>query len=83
MPTLIRRVQSFEQRFRVAEDSPAVTGELLQILQSVAVGGRQVHDANIVATMRSQGVTNLLTHNVADFSRFAHLVTVVPLGTGP
>ena len=81
MATLVQRVQYFEQQFRVAEDSSAVTSELLQILQDVAVGGKQVHDANIVATMRSHGISDLLTHNAADFSRFAHLVAVVTLET--
>jgi hypothetical protein len=33
--------------------------------------GRQVHDANIVATMRVFGLKNLLTHNPADFARFS------------
>ena len=32
--------------------------------------GKQVHDANIVATMLAHGVGRLLTFNVADFQRF-------------
>ena len=62
-----------------AEDGPAVTAEWFDLLNTVPCGGKQVHDANIVATMRVHGVPNLLTHNVKDFTRFAGLVTVVPL----
>jgi predicted nucleic acid-binding protein len=40
-------------------------------------GGRQVHDANIVATMLAHGERRLLTFNVADFRRFTPLVEVV------
>ena len=40
--------------------------------------GRQVHDANIVATMLAHGENRLLTFNGADFRRFVRLIEVVP-----
>ena len=76
---VIERVQFFETSFRVAEDNPQVTARLLELIEQIAVGGRQVHDANIVATMLVYGVRRLLTHNVADFRRFSHLIDVEPL----
>ena len=36
----------------------------------VQVGGRQIHDANIVATMLAHGERRLLTFNAADFRRY-------------
>jgi len=79
MTTLIADVQAFQSRFFLAEDGPAVTAHLLSLLASVSCGGKQVHDANVVATMLAHGIPSLLTHNVADFSRFAGIITVVPL----
>lgn len=79
MATLRADVRSFESRFLVAEDGPGVTSHLLNLLGSVACGGKQVHDANIVATMLVHGMSKLLTHNVADFKRFAAHITVIPL----
>jgi predicted nucleic acid-binding protein len=76
---LVADVQSFELRFSVAEDGPAVTSGLLNLLKAVGCGGKQVHDANIVATMQAHGIPKLLTHNVADFNRFAAYITVLPL----
>ena len=76
---LVADIRGFEARFRVAEDGPAVTAELLRLLAAVTVQGRQVHDANIVATMLAHGVPNLLTHNAADFARYVPAITVVPL----
>lgn len=73
------RVQNFQQIFKVAEDGPDVTAHLLTLLQQIPMGGKQIHDANIVATMLAWGVTHLLTHNVADFTRFQPLITIVPL----
>ena len=63
----------------VADETAAVTQRLLALLAAIPCGGKQVHDANIVATMLVHGVPSLLTHNVADFKRFSHLITVIPL----
>ncbi len=41
------------------------------------MGGKQVHDANIAATMLAHGITRLLTFNVADFQRFAGLIELI------
>ena len=76
---LVLDVQRFERQFRVAEDGPAVTVNLLDLLKTIAIGGKQVHDANIVATMEAHGLRHLLTHNVADFQRFASRIVVIPL----
>jgi len=73
-------VRQFETLFRIAEENATVTARLLDLLQRTPVGGRQVHDANIVATMLTHGVTRLLTENVKDFQRFADMITVLPLG---
>lgn len=79
VPSLTADVRYFGSRFEIAEDGPAVTDRLLHLLEQVAVGGRQVHDANIVATMQAYGIRHLLTHNTADFARFAPWITVLPL----
>ena len=80
---VVERVQFFENQFRIAEDSPQVIARLLELLQQVPTGGRQVHDANIVATMLTVGVNRLLTHNTEDFERFAEFITVLPLVITP
>lgn len=80
---VVERVQFFENQFRVAEDSPQVTARLLELLQQIPTGGRQVHDANIVATMLTVGVNRLLTHNTDDFERFSEFIIVLPLVITP
>jgi predicted nucleic acid-binding protein len=72
-------IRYFEQNFIVADETPAVTAKLLTLLQTILLGGKQVHDANIVATMLVYGIDRLLTHNVSDFTRFGHLIRVIPL----
>lgn len=80
---LVSQVQAFEKRFRIAEDGPEVTARLLDLMEQVPIGGKQIHDANIVATMQVFGIHHLLTHNVSDFARFTHLVTVLSLPVSP
>jgi predicted nucleic acid-binding protein len=77
--TLTAQVRAFESRFRIAEEGANVTSQLLSILGHFNVGGKQIHDANIVATMQVNGIGSLLTHNVSDFSRFSSLVQVLPI----
>jgi predicted nucleic acid-binding protein len=76
---LVTQVRHFTARFRVADEGARVTERLLALLAAVSVGGRQVHDANIVATMQVYGIRQLLTHNVDDFTRFTAFTTLVPL----
>jgi hypothetical protein len=52
-------------------------GQLVQLCRTVAVAGRQVHDANIVATMLAHGETCLRTSNRSEFRRFGQLIEIL------
>ncbi|WP_148650020.1 type II toxin-antitoxin system VapC family toxin [Nostoc sp. NIES-3756] len=56
-----------------------MTERLLTLMAEIPSGGKQVHDANIVATMLVYGIPQLFTHNTTDFARFSELITVLPL----
>jgi predicted nucleic acid-binding protein len=79
MTTVIERVRYFQNRFWVAEDNYQITERLLALMEQIALGGKQVHDAHIVATMLVYNIPTLLTHNTDDFERFSSLITVLPL----
>ena len=63
--------------FEILEDGPMVTGVLVALCREVPVGGRQIHDANIVATMFAHGERRLLTFNTADFRRYRDRIELV------
>lgn len=63
--------------FAILEDGPEVTEALIALCREVPVGGRQIHDANIVATMVAHREFRLLTFNPADFRRYGDRVTLV------
>ena len=72
-------IHDFVRRFRIGDDNRTVTDRLLEIIEQKGVSGKQIHDANIVATMQTYGIAQLLTHNVADFTRYNDLIRVMPL----
>jgi len=63
--------------FEVLEDGPAVTESLVALCRDVDVGGRQIHDANIVATMLTHGERRLLTFNTADYRRYGDRIELL------
>ena len=79
MGEILDRAHMIESQCRVAEDGPEVARELRSLLAVGDTRGKQVHDANIVATMLAYGVPALLTENTRDFTRWARLIEVRPL----
>ncbi|HEC12986.1 MAG TPA: PIN domain-containing protein [Acidiferrobacteraceae bacterium] len=73
---VIERVRYLEERFQVADDTAAVTGQLIKLMEDSKIGGKQVHDTNIVATMRAYDIPCLLTHNIKDFERFGEVIRI-------
>jgi predicted nucleic acid-binding protein len=76
---VVQNLAALARQYEVAEDTVAVRQALLTLVQTIPVGGRQIHDANLVATMLAYGITHLLTNNPTHFARFAHVITVGPL----
>jgi len=76
---IIQAIRNFEEDFIVLNEGAEVTKKLLELTEKVSVSGKQIHDANIAATMLVNGITELLTHNVSDFKRFTPGLTIIPL----
>jgi predicted nucleic acid-binding protein len=79
LDALIQAIRQFGTEFEIADEDAAVTAILLDLLQSRTVQGKQIHDANIVATMRRYGIPSLLTHNTMDFTRYRPGINLLPL----
>ncbi|HMD86008.1 MAG TPA: hypothetical protein VKO18_15040 [Terriglobia bacterium] len=59
-------------------DVPAIYPELRRLVVAHSVSGVRVHDARIVADMDVYGITNLLTFNGPDFTRYPGIHVVHP-----
>ncbi len=67
------------ESFTIADENELTARKLFYILEQVACGGKQVHDANIAASMMANNIQYILTHNVDVFTRFSAFLKVEPL----
>jgi len=77
MSNAISDVRHFQSTFNVLDDDANVFERLLRLLTVHPGAGKQVHDANLVASMLNHGINYLLTFNVADFRRFDKIIDLV------
>lgn len=73
-------LSGLETAFTVLDDTPAVRTHWQQLVTIHGVGGKNAHDARLVAAMLAHGLTHLLTFNDADFRRFTAVSVVTPAG---
>jgi predicted nucleic acid-binding protein len=59
-------------------DSPAVAAELRRLVLAHQVSGKKVHDARMVAAMNVHNVTEILTFNTKDFTRYPGITVLSP-----
>jgi predicted nucleic acid-binding protein len=70
--------RQLEQHFPLLPDTPAIYLAWRQLVVTVGVSGRQVHDARLVAVMQAYGLTHLLTFNPSDFRRYPGIAVIHP-----
>ena len=83
MDIALGHMTALEARFEILEDGPGVADMLRALCREVPVGGKQVHDANIVATMLAHGERRLLTFNGADFRRYGERIALIGMESAP
>jgi predicted nucleic acid-binding protein len=76
---ITKNLLEFRKSFRLLEETCSISEKLESLVSEFSVKGKQVHDANIVASMLVHGVFDLFTHNTGDFERFSALITIHPL----
>lgn len=70
-------LREFGARMHFFDEDGRVRERLFELVARYGVAGKQVHDANIVATMLAEGVRALVTLNAEDFRRFDGEVELV------
>lgn len=74
----LRAIQGWLSACDLLEETEDVVGELAAVAERWSVRGKQLHDANIVATMIAHGVGRLATLNASDFHRYERLISLEP-----
>ena len=75
-----RLLRLIERLFPILVDLPAIYTEWRRLVVTFGVSGVQVHDARLVAVMKANNITHILTLNATDFLRYANegIVAVDP-----
>ncbi|MGQ9849831.1 MAG: type II toxin-antitoxin system VapC family toxin [Aggregatilineaceae bacterium] len=74
---VLHQVGTLLSVFQVADDTNEVTAQLLHLVKTYPTRGKQVHDANVVATMLAYNIDTLLTINVDDMKRFQDRIKLI------
>jgi hypothetical protein len=77
VPEALANVQSFRDRTTLLPESGRGIDRLVNLLRDVACAGKQIHDANVVATMLVHNVRAVVTMNLKDFARFEPYVNLI------
>lgn len=76
---VVHEIEAMKPLFQIADETVAVRDKLLELLQQYPTQGKQVHDANLVATMIAYEIETLLTLNVDDLKRFEGKIKIISL----
>jgi predicted nucleic acid-binding protein len=74
---VLKQIDTLASLFNIADDTAEVTGRLLDLLREFPTRGKQIHDANIVATMLVHGIDTLATLNISDMKRFQSRIKLI------
>lgn len=66
------KLRRIERLFPLFPDSHLIYSEGRRLVFTYRVSGVQVHDARLVAVMKANGASHILTLNVKDFTRYAN-----------
>ena len=77
----LANVRAFRARTSLLAEDGKVADRLLTLLDDIACGGQQIHDANVVATMLVHGIDTIVTINLVDFTRFERQVGLAGVET--
>jgi hypothetical protein len=73
----------FRGRMRLLLENEQAWDRLRTLLSKYGCLGKQIHDANLVATSLASGIARLVTANVEDFRRFKPEIEIIDLGAIP
>jgi predicted nucleic acid-binding protein len=71
-------LQSIQSIFKILPESNAVLQEWQRLVTQYEVKGRRTHDARLVATVITHGISTILTFNYRDFVQFSEIQVLDP-----
>jgi predicted nucleic acid-binding protein len=75
--SVLEQLEAIMEVCHIADDMGDVTTHLFSLLKTYPTLGKQIHDANVVATMLTYQIDTLITLNLDDFKRFEDKITLL------
>jgi predicted nucleic acid-binding protein len=76
----LSNIAVFRGRMRLLPEDEQTWDRLRALITSHGCLGKQIHDANLVATALASGIRKLVTANVDDLKRFSPEIEIIDLG---
>lgn len=76
----LSNIEKFLEVFTLLEENQQTVARLTALVADGKSGGKQIHDANIVAVMLVHGVKRIATHNLDDFRPYTQWIDIMGLG---
>ena len=73
-----RAIAGFRREFDILHDPPEVLDIWLDLVVAFNLKGKRIHDAHLLATMKANRVSTLLTFNTSDFPAVSGLTILNP-----
>ena len=74
----LRNSRELRSRCHLVPEPREVVAELESLVGANSLRGKRIHDANLVAAMRTHGIGTLLTANVDDFRPYEAVTALTP-----
>lgn len=72
----VSNIETFTKRTAMIEESEEVSDYLSDMVSKYNLTGKQIHDANIAATMKTSSIQLLITENSEDFKEFDEITVI-------
>ncbi|HLP44710.1 MAG TPA: type II toxin-antitoxin system VapC family toxin [Candidatus Deferrimicrobium sp.] len=70
---IVEDIEKWEKSFNVIDETKETTDNLKKLLAKYEIKGKQIHDANIVASMINYSIPLVFTFNIKDFQVFEEI----------
>jgi len=73
-----KEVTDLQERFPLLPESPDIFIRWLELVKQLPIHGKRVHDARLVAVLKTHAIDHLIPFNTSDFAVFASVPLVDP-----
>lgn len=79
VPDVLESFNDFLHSYEFLNDDAGLFQRWMALVSSYGTQGKVSHDARFVAAMMGHGITNFLTYNTKDYTRYKNITVLTPI----